>query len=210
MRRVLLPLTGLVAGTTLLISLKSAPGATRLPHEVVADALAAAQAQRSAGSSSLPPEAAPDGAAPAAPGPTDGGPPAELESSPAPPAGPEPTTGTKPPPPPPTPTRPPPPGPPPPDATRSVTGDSAYTEFGYVTVAITVTGTLIVDVVAVELPSEHSRSVSINNRAGPILREWALEAQSADIDTVSGATYTSEGFRESLQSALDKAGLATR
>ena len=89
-----------------------------------------------------------------------------------------------------------------------MTGDSAYTEFGYVTVAITLSGTRIVDVIAIELPSEHSRSVSINERAAPILRERALAAQSAQIDTVSGATYTSEGYRESLQSALDKAGRA--
>jgi uncharacterized protein with FMN-binding domain len=89
-----------------------------------------------------------------------------------------------------------------------VTGDSVYTDFGYVTVAITVGGGRMVDVVAVEMPSEQSRSATLSDRAAPLLREWALAAQSANIDTVSGATYTSVAYRESLQSALDRAGLA--
>ena len=198
MRRALLPLSGLVVGTVLLISLRSAPGASRLPHEVAADALAAAQTQAD-------PTATPDPAAPGAPagsaapapaGPTSAGPGA------APPPPPGPATSTRPPA---TRTSAPPPAP---TGTHTVNGESVYTEFGYVTVAITLSGTRIADVVAVELPSEHSRSVAINDRAGPILRQRALAAQSADIDTVSGATYTSEGYRESLQSALDLAGLA--
>ena len=202
MRRALLPLSGLVVGTVLLISLRSAPGASRLPHEVAADALAAAQAQAD-------PTATPDPADPAAPG-APGAP-----ASPAPPAPAGPTSaapGAPPPPAPATSTRPPATRtsapPPAPTGTQTVTGESVYTEFGYVTVAITLSGTRIVDVVAVELPSEHARSVAINDRAGPILRQRALAAQTADIDTVSGATYTSEGYRESLQSALDLAGLA--
>jgi len=196
MRRALLPLSGLVVGTVLLISLRSAPGASRLPHEVAADALAAAQTQAD-------PTATPDPAAPGAPagsaapapaGPTSAGP----RTAPPPPPGP--ATSTRPPA-----TSAPPPAP---TGTRTVNGESVYTEFGYVTVAITLSGTRIADVIAVELPSEHSRSVAINDRAGPILRQRALAAQSADIDTVSGATYTSEGYRESLQSALGLAGLA--
>jgi uncharacterized protein with FMN-binding domain len=198
MRRALLPLSGLVVGTVLLISLRSAPGASRLPHEVAADALAAAQAQ-------VDPTATPDPSAPGAPPAPDGSAAPLAPTSAAPgaqPPAPGPATSTRPPA---TRTSAPPPAA---TGTRTVNGESVYTEFGYVTVAITLSGTRIVDVIAVELPSEHSRSVAINDRAGPILRQRALAAQSADIDTVSGATYTSEGYRESLQSALDLAGLA--
>lgn len=86
------------------------------------------------------------------------------------------------------------------------TGDSAYTEFGYVTVQITVLDGRIVDVTAIEMPTNEPRSAALSERAAPILRERALAAQSADFDTVSGATWTSEAYRQSLQSALRKAG----
>jgi uncharacterized protein with FMN-binding domain len=56
-------------------------------------------------------------------------------------------------------------------------------------------------------PANNRRDLEINNEALPILNEEALSAQSAQIDTVSGATYTSDGYIRSLQSALDKAGL---
>jgi uncharacterized protein with FMN-binding domain len=199
-RRVLLPVTGLVMGTVLLISLRSAPGATRLPHEVAADALAAAQAAPEPGASGAPagPSAPPPSASAAPPAAGATAPPSAAEPPPAgSPSRPAVTTTSAPPP-----AAPPPPAP---GGQRTVTGDSVYTEFGYVTVAVTLSGSRIVDVVAVELPSEHSRSVTINDRAAPILRQRALSVQSAQIDTVSGATYTSEGYRESLQSALDKA-----
>ncbi len=75
------------------------------------------------------------------------------------------------------------------------------------TVAITVSGNKITDVIAVEMPGDEARSVALSREAAPILRERALTAQSAEIDTVSGATWTSDAYRTSLQSALDKAGL---
>ena len=56
---------------------------------------------------------------------------------------------------------------------------------------------------ALETPTDRSRSASISSQAAPILREEALQAQDANIDIVSGATYTSEGYAESLQAALD-------
>jgi uncharacterized protein with FMN-binding domain len=59
----------------------------------------------------------------------------------------------------------------------------------------------------VQLPDSNPRDIEINSSAVPILTQEALAAQSAQIDTVSGATYTSEGYTQSLQSALDKAGL---
>ncbi len=72
---------------------------------------------------------------------------------------------------------------------------------------VTVSGGRVTDVTAVEYPTENPRDQQINSYALPQLRTEALAAQSADIDTVSGATYTSEGYKQSLQSALDAAGL---
>jgi uncharacterized protein with FMN-binding domain len=60
----------------------------------------------------------------------------------------------------------------------------------------------------VQLPSDRARSQGISSDAGPQLRSEALRAQSARINTVSGATYTSDGYAQSLQSALDRAGIA--
>ncbi len=74
-------------------------------------------------------------------------------------------------------------------------------------VRVTLQGTRITDVEALHLPSDRERSAEISDFAGPRLRQEALKAQSANIDTVSGATYTSEGYRQSLQSALDQAGV---
>ncbi|GAB3824067.1 FMN-binding protein [Dactylosporangium cerinum] len=77
--------------------------------------------------------------------------------------------------------------------------------FGPVQVRIDVRGGRLVDVVAVQLPTAAARGIEIGMRAAPVLREQALQRQSADLDTVSGATYTSDGYRRSLQSALDAA-----
>ncbi|MEV4133476.1 FMN-binding protein [Dactylosporangium sp. NPDC049742] len=77
--------------------------------------------------------------------------------------------------------------------------------FGPVQVRADVRGGRLVDVVTVRLPTAAARGIEIGMRAAPVLREQALERQSADLDTVSGATYTSDGYRRSLQSALDAA-----
>jgi uncharacterized protein with FMN-binding domain len=77
--------------------------------------------------------------------------------------------------------------------------------FGPVQVRVDVRGGRLVDVVAVQLPTAAARGIEIGMRAAPVLREQALQRQSADLDTVSGATYTSDGYRRSLQSALDAA-----
>jgi uncharacterized protein with FMN-binding domain len=89
----------------------------------------------------------------------------------------------------------------------TVTGTSASTRWGPVQVRLTVDGGTITDVTVVEYPSGNGRDRQINARAIPILVQETLDAQSADIDMVSGATVTSEGYVESLQAALDKAGL---
>ncbi len=85
------------------------------------------------------------------------------------------------------------------------TGNAADTRYGPVQVRITVAGGRITDAQAVEYPQESGRDVRINSAAVPALNEEALQAQSAQIDTVSGATYTSEGYQQSLQSAIDAA-----
>jgi uncharacterized protein with FMN-binding domain len=72
-------------------------------------------------------------------------------------------------------------------------------------VKITLTGGALTNVDALQTPDSHRKSVSINQRATPVLRQEALKAQSADINAVSGATITSEAYRESLQAALDAA-----
>jgi uncharacterized protein with FMN-binding domain len=91
--------------------------------------------------------------------------------------------------------------------TRTATGDTVQTRWGPVQVRITVKGGKLTEVTAVTYPTENPRDQEINSYAIPQLRREALAAQSADIDTVSGATYTSEGYRQSLQSALDSVGV---
>lgn len=90
--------------------------------------------------------------------------------------------------------------------TKTVTGDTIQTRWGPVQVRITVKDGKLTEVTAVTYPTDNPRDQEINSYALPRLRTEALQAQSAEIDTVSGATYTSDGYRQSLQSALDSAG----
>jgi uncharacterized protein with FMN-binding domain len=80
--------------------------------------------------------------------------------------------------------------------------------YGTVQVEITVTGGRIVDVQALAVPQNDPRSAQISNVAVPYLVDQALQAQSSSIAGVSGASYTSAGFAESLKTALVAAGLA--
>ncbi|MEU0151817.1 FMN-binding protein [Micromonospora fulviviridis] len=89
----------------------------------------------------------------------------------------------------------------------AATGSVAQTRWGPVQVKITVSGGKITDVAVLQVPDGNHRDQEINDYAVPILRQEALAAQSAQIDTVSGATVTSDGYRESLQSAIDAAHL---
>ncbi len=91
--------------------------------------------------------------------------------------------------------------------TGTYAGSTAETPFGPVQVEIVVAGGKITDVKALQLTNEGGRSVQISNYAAPILRKEVLAAQSAKVSSVGGATYTSDGYLTSLQSALDKAGL---
>lgn len=90
-------------------------------------------------------------------------------------------------------------------ATRSVTGDPADTRYGPVQVRITVTGGRLTAVTAVEYPVGSPRDQEINAYAIPALAQEVIAADSADVDLISGAMFTSEGYLQSLQSALDKA-----
>ena len=89
----------------------------------------------------------------------------------------------------------------------TATGSVAQTRWGPVQVRITVSGGKITKVTAVQVPDNNHRDQEINDYAVPILKQETIDAQSAQIDTVSGATVTSDGYRESLQSAIDAAHL---
>ncbi|MEU2585026.1 FMN-binding protein [Streptomyces avermitilis] len=88
---------------------------------------------------------------------------------------------------------------------KTVTGSVAQTQYGPVQVRITVSGGKITKAEAVQAPSGGTSSQK-TELAVPRLNQEAVAAGSADIDAVSGATYTSGGYKQSLQSALDKAG----
>ncbi|MGZ0153476.1 FMN-binding protein [Kribbella sp. WER1] len=87
----------------------------------------------------------------------------------------------------------------------TVNGTSAGTRYGPVQVRITVRSSKLVAVDALVYPSSGGRDREISSYALPQLKQEALAAQSFHIDTVSGATFTSDGYRRSLQSALDAA-----
>jgi uncharacterized protein with FMN-binding domain len=87
------------------------------------------------------------------------------------------------------------------------TGSSVSTRFGNVQVAVTIAAGSITDVTALQLTDDDGRSIQISNRAAPILRSEVLSSQSARVSNVSGATYTTDAYLTSLQSALDQAGV---
>lgn len=90
-------------------------------------------------------------------------------------------------------------------ANGTYSGTVEETRYGPVQVEVTVSGGKITDVKALQLTDAEQRSIEISNQAAPILRSEVLAAQSASVATVSGATFTTEGYLTSLQSALDKA-----
>lgn len=90
--------------------------------------------------------------------------------------------------------------------TRTYDGTLVNMRYGTVQVEITVSGGKVVAVTALALPVG-GRSGAISDYVGPILSSEAVAAGSASIDLVSGATYTSEAYAQSLQAALDQAGI---
>jgi uncharacterized protein with FMN-binding domain len=91
--------------------------------------------------------------------------------------------------------------------TKTYTGEVADTRWGPVQVEITVTNDKITVAKTTQVPSDNPRDQEINSYAVPVLNQEAVQAQSARIDAVSGATVTSDGYIQSLQSAIDQAHL---
>ena len=90
---------------------------------------------------------------------------------------------------------------------QTFTGEAISTRFGDVQVQITVVGGKVTKSTVTQVPWNDRRDQEINSYAVPILNGEVVTAQSANIDMVSGATYTSDGYIQSLQSALDQAHL---
>lgn len=88
----------------------------------------------------------------------------------------------------------------------TLTGDLIETRWGEVQVTVVLDGSDITDVRSLSLPAGDSRSAEISDYVGSVLREEAITSDSADVSVISGATYTSEAYASSLQSALDQAG----
>jgi uncharacterized protein with FMN-binding domain len=90
--------------------------------------------------------------------------------------------------------------------TQTVQGAEEMTRYGAVQVDVTISGGVITEVQAVQYPYRERLDQEINDAAIPELRNQVLSAQSADVAGVSGATYTTQGYLASVQSALDAAG----
>lgn len=92
-------------------------------------------------------------------------------------------------------------------AARTILGDAIMTRYGNVQVQITVANGAITASEVTQVPWSNGKDQQINGRAVPVLNAEVVDAQSAGIDMVSGATYTSEAYIRSLQSAIDQANL---
>ena len=176
MRRAVLAVAGLAAGTSLLVVVKGGAGAA--PETVAAAANATPTPSGSA-----------DPSAPAAepkPSSTASAPPVKKTSKPKPGK----TTAAA----------------PPPAAPKSnkVVGPRVTNPYGAVQVVIELSGTRIADVRTLEMPDLEARSDQLSALAEPQLRDEAIREQGANLDTVSGATETSESYRESLRVAIER------
>lgn len=98
-----------------------------------------------------------------------------------------------------------PPASPTPSTSGTFTGSDFPNRFGDVQVRVVVSHGRVTDVQALQLPSDRAQSAYISQVAGPLLRAEALKAQSAQIDIISGATYTSQSYAQSLETALQQA-----
>ena len=92
-------------------------------------------------------------------------------------------------------------------ANGTFTGSDVSNFFGDVVVRVVITSGHITDVQAVKLPTDRAYSAYVSQVAGPMLRTEALQAQSANVNIISGATYTSQSYAQSLESALQQAHL---
>jgi uncharacterized protein with FMN-binding domain len=92
--------------------------------------------------------------------------------------------------------------------TKTVTSAVEANQYGNVQLKVTISAGKITKIEAVQIPNNDPKSSEINASAEPMLQQSALSAQSANIDAVSGATYTSDSYKAALQSALDKANFS--
>ena len=87
---------------------------------------------------------------------------------------------------------------------RTIDGDPFANQYGTVQVRVTLQGNRITNVTPLQMPFEHQRSAEISQQAQPLILQEVLQAQSAQIDLIGGASYTTQSYAQSLQSALDK------
>lgn len=85
------------------------------------------------------------------------------------------------------------------------TGSVADAYYGNVQVSVTISGGKLTSVKFLQYPDTHQTSVVINQQAMPYLQQEAIQAQSANVQIISGATFTSQAFQQSLQAALSQA-----
>jgi len=90
-------------------------------------------------------------------------------------------------------------------AVRTIDGAPVDNPYGTVQVRVTLHGTQITDVTPLQMPVDRQYSAELSQQAAPLLLQEVLQAQSAQINILSGASYTSQSYAQSLQSALDKA-----
>jgi uncharacterized protein with FMN-binding domain len=90
--------------------------------------------------------------------------------------------------------------------TRTATGDDVVYAYGDIQLQVTTQGRRITEIQVLTNNAADPRSAEINSWAVPQLQQQAMAAQSANIDGVSGATFTSMAYEQSLQSALDRVG----
>jgi uncharacterized protein with FMN-binding domain len=93
-------------------------------------------------------------------------------------------------------------------ANGSFTGAVIPTQFGDVQVRVVISAGRITEVSALQMPTDRARSYEITQYVTPVLHDEAIQAQSAHIDVISGATYTSEAYAESLNDALHQDHMA--
>jgi uncharacterized protein with FMN-binding domain len=93
-----------------------------------------------------------------------------------------------------------------PTGVQTIKGDAVQTRFGNVQVQVTFSGKTITKVDVLQIPEESGRDQEISSYSAPILAQEVVQSQSARVDSIGGATYTSDGYLQSVQSAIDKLG----
>lgn len=89
-------------------------------------------------------------------------------------------------------------------AALTVTGDTENTPYGNVQVSVSFSGKKITNVIVLQVPNANRHDQQVAQSVPPTLLQEVLSSQSASVDTVSGGTYTSNGYLKSVQSAIDK------